>query len=72
MSWDYNKENSYLFLNGTKIHKFKSKDSEILARLLPLGNISKDWSIDNMKKMDLMVMFMTLQLVMMRLQLMIF
>ena len=42
--------NSYLFVNGTEIYKFKAKDSEIVAAPLFLGNISKDWSIDNMKK----------------------
>ena len=42
--------NSYLFVNGTDIIKFKAKDSEISAYLLCLGNISKDWSQDNMKK----------------------
>ena len=46
----YNRENSYLFDNGTEIHKFKVKDSEIVSPLLCLGNISKDWSVDNMKK----------------------
>ena len=45
----YNKENSYLFVNGTEIYKFKAKDSEILAYSLCLGNISKVWSINNMK-----------------------
>ena len=30
--------------------KFKAKDSEILAYSLCLGNVSKDWSQDNMKK----------------------
>ena len=30
--------------------KFKAKDSEIVATALCLGNISKDWSADNMKK----------------------
>ena len=29
--------------------KFKAKDSEIVASLLCLGNISKDWSTDNLK-----------------------
>ena len=48
----YNKKNSYLFVNGTEIHKLKSKDSEILAHLLCL-HISKDWSVDNMKKTGL-------------------
>ena len=52
---------SYLFVNGTEIYKFKAKDSEIVASLLCLGNISKDWSADNMKKKQgLMVMFMIL------------
>ena len=37
-------------MNGTEIYKFKAKDSEIVANPLCLGNISKDWSIDNMKK----------------------
>ena len=46
----YNGVNSYLSVNGTEFYKFKSKDSEIVASLLCLGNISKDWSTDNMKK----------------------
>ena len=49
-SLHYNKENSYLFVNGTEIHNFKTEDSEILANSLCLGNILKDWSVDNMKK----------------------
>ena len=50
MSLHYNGVNSYLFVNGTDIYKFKAKDSEIVANPLCLGNISKDWSVDNMKK----------------------
>ena len=46
----YNGSNSYLSVNGTKIYKFKAKDSEIVASPSCLGNISKDWSADNMKK----------------------
>ena len=42
--------NSYLFVNGIEIEKFKAKDSEILVGPISLGNISKDWSVDNMKK----------------------
>ena len=49
----YNGVNSYLFVNGAQIYKFKPKDSEILAYSLCLGNISKDWSQDNMKKTGL-------------------
>ena len=37
-----NGANSYLFLNGTEIYKFKAKDSEIVAALVRLGSISKD------------------------------
>ena len=44
---------SYLFVNGTEIHKFKAKDSEIVATPLCLGNISKDFSVDNIKKAGL-------------------
>ena len=46
----YNGANSYLFVNGTEIYQFKAKDSEIVASPLCLGNISKDWSTDNMKR----------------------
>ena len=46
----YNEANSYLFVNGTEIYKFKAKDSEIVASPLCLGNISKTFSVDNMKK----------------------
>ena len=37
-------------VNGTEIYKFKAKDSEIVASPLRLGNISKDWSTDIIKK----------------------
>ena len=45
-----NGANSYLFVNSTEIYKFRVKDSEIVPSPFCLGNISKDWSIDNMKK----------------------
>ena len=50
LRFHYNGANSYLFVNGTEIHKFKAKDSEIVAIPLSQGNISKDFSVDNMKK----------------------
>ena len=53
LSLHYNGANSYLFANDKKIVKFKVKDSEIVASPLCLGNISKDWSADNMKKTGL-------------------
>ena len=49
-SLHYNGANSYLFVNGTEIYKFKAKGSEIVAAPLCLGNISEDWSADNIKK----------------------
>ena len=50
LSLHYNGANSYLFVNGREIIKFKEKDSNIVARPLCLGNISKNWSTDNMRK----------------------
>ena len=50
LSLHYNGGNSYLFVNRTEIIKFKAKDSEIVPYPLCLGNISKDFSVDNMKK----------------------
>ena len=46
LSLHYNGANSYLFVNGAEIYKFKAKDSEIVASPLYLGNISKDWSTE--------------------------
>ena len=61
LSLHYNGANSYLFVNDTEICKFKAKDSEIATSPLCLGNISGDWSIDNIKKKQgLLVMFMIL------------
>ena len=53
LSLHYNGSNSYLFINGTEIIKFTVKYSEIAAYSLCLGNISKDWLVDNMKKTEL-------------------
>ena len=50
LSLHYNGANRYLFVNGTEIYKLKAKDSEIVATPLCLGNISKDWSADIMKR----------------------
>ena len=53
LSLHYNGDTSYLFVNGTEVIKFKAKDSMIVPYSLCLGNISKDWSNDNMKKIGL-------------------
>ena len=50
--------------------KFKAKNSGLVASLLCLANISKDWSVDNIKQ-GLMVISMILVLIILLLQLMI-
>ena len=50
LSLHYNGSNSFLFVNTTKIQKFKAKESEIKDYVLCLGNISKDIAINNLKK----------------------
>ena len=50
LSLHYNGANSYLFVNGTEIHEFTAKDSEIVPNNLCLGNVSKDLSASNTKK----------------------
>ena len=53
LSFHCNGANNYLFVNGREIIKFNAKDSEIVASPLCLGNISKDFSVDNIKKTGL-------------------
>ena len=50
LSLHYNGSNSFLFFNVTKIYQFKAKDSEINDYALCLGNISKDFTINNIKQ----------------------
>ena len=45
----YNRRNSFLFVNATKIHHFKAKNSEINYALC-LNNISKDFTNNNLRK----------------------
>ena len=52
LSLHYNGVNSYTFVNVAETHKFKAKDSEINAAPLRLWNVSKDFSVDNMKKTE--------------------
>ena len=49
LSLHYNGAN-YLFVNGTETYKFKAEESEISLSSIYLGNISKDWSVDKMKR----------------------
>ena len=50
LSLHYNGANSYLFVNGVEIIKFKVRDSAINAIPLCLGKIWKIFSVDYMKK----------------------
>ena len=49
LSLHQNGANSDLFVNGKEIIKFKAKVFEIIPYSSRLGNISKDWTNDNMK-----------------------
>ena len=53
LSLHENEANSHLFVSGKEINKFKSKDSKIVPNLPCLGNISVEFSIDNLKKTGL-------------------
>ena len=50
LSLHYNWNNSFLIVNATKIYSSKAKDSEIKPYPSCLANISKDFTLDNMKK----------------------
>ena len=47
--------NSYIFVNHVEIYQFQAKNSEINETQLCLGNVSKDFSVDNMKETGLYV-----------------
>ena len=53
LSLHYNGANSYLLDNGTAIIKSRANDYKIVVYPLCLGNISKEFSLDNMKKTGL-------------------
>ena len=52
LSLHHNGSNSFLFINATKVYPLKAKSSEIKDYALCLGNVSKDFTINNMKKSD--------------------
>ena len=49
LSLHYNRSKSFLFVNATKVYHLKANDSEIKDQTLCLGNISKGFTINNMK-----------------------
>ena len=50
LSLHYNGNNTFLFVNATKIYQLKVNDSEIKIYSLCLENISGDFSANNMEK----------------------
>ena len=50
LSFHYNGSNSFLFVNAIKIYQFKAKKSQIKPYLLCFGNISKEFTPNNMQK----------------------
>ena len=53
LSLHYNGANNYLFVNDTKIIKFKTDESKMVANTLCLGNGSKDTDANNTNKTSL-------------------
>ena len=53
LSLHYNGSSSCLFINGVKIYQFRAKDSELNSHPVCLGNISKEFSNDEMKQTGL-------------------
>ena len=44
--------NSYIFIIGVEIYKFKAKDSDLNRATSTLGNVLKVISVDNMKTLS--------------------
>ena len=53
----YNESCSFLFVNTAKIYQFKAKNSEIKDYAMYLGNFSKDFTSNNMKKKTVLKRF---------------
>ena len=49
----HNGINSFSFVNATKIYQFKAKNYEMKDHTLYLGNISKTFTINNIKNTEL-------------------
>ena len=62
LSLHSNGSNSFLFVNATEIYQFKANDSEIKKHSLCLGNISKDFTANNMKKKKNRIKWICLQI----------
>ena len=49
LSLHYNDDNSYLFVNGKEVTKFKAKTSELIKYPMHLGGLSKDYNKNSRK-----------------------
>ena len=52
LNLQYDGSNSFFCVNATKLYQLKAKNSEIKDFALCLGNVSKGFRINNMKKQD--------------------
>ena len=53
LSFHYNGDNSYLFVNGREELKFKTKTNQIINANSCLGNLSNDWTRNESAKTSL-------------------
>ena len=53
LSLHYNRDNSYLFVNGRQELKFKSKTDQIVKEKLCIGNLSDQWTTSESEKTGL-------------------
>ena len=49
LSLRYNGDNSYLFVNGKEVTKFKAENSELMKYPMCLGDLSKDYTENSRK-----------------------
>ena len=54
LSFHYNSDDSYLFVNGRQELKFKAKTDQLVKEKLCIGNLSDQW---NQKKLGYMEKF---------------
>ena len=53
LSFHYNDDNSYLFVNGKQELKFKTKTESLVKEKLCIGNLSDKWSTSESEKTGL-------------------
>ena len=53
LSMHYNGNNSYLFVNGKEVTKFKASNSELIKYPMWLGGLSKDYDTNSRKNTGL-------------------